>query len=476
GRAGHVAALARQAAKLPQDFGAVAGGAGERPDLLPARLGARQVAARAGGFGQSLQGLDPEPPRAGGLERPPRLGRIALRVAEGGVPLGKLEVRVGGQQVAQLEVFPQATDGRAGIAALALSQGQQVGRGDALGAVGVALDERLKLGGRLVGVAVVERQARQLQARGGGDARVPPEQHVEHLAGVPQLAIARQAARGVEVYRSELRQVPAAGERQVRPRAERVGGEERVAAGHFGRQPGRGHEERGGGARLRDGRAPDYCQCQPAHSPHAASSPVADPMRPRKRHRPARASIGPYWWCAAASLRQPHAAQPCLPGEPRPGFRSVRPSGSLARPREPPQGNAGLLRLHLVRDQSEAGNGIIPIVNHTSLSVSYDGRFAMRVARTRLGSGGRIVIPAEYRNALGLHEVDVVTMRLEGNEIRLYSFKEGVRRAQALVREFVPEGVSLADELIAERRREAELSSAILDASALLAFVNNEPG
>jgi vacuolar-type H+-ATPase subunit H len=29
-------------------------------------------------------------------------------------------------------------------------------------------------------------------------------------------------------------------------------------------------------------------------------------------------------------------------------------------------------------------------------------------------------------------------------------------RAQAIVRQFVPEGVSLADELIAERRREAE--------------------
>jgi vacuolar-type H+-ATPase subunit H len=29
-------------------------------------------------------------------------------------------------------------------------------------------------------------------------------------------------------------------------------------------------------------------------------------------------------------------------------------------------------------------------------------------------------------------------------------------RAQAIVRSFVPEGVSLADELIAERRREAE--------------------
>ena len=80
----------------------------------------------------------------------------------------------------------------------------------------------------------------------------------------------------------------------------------------------------------------------------------------------------------------------------------------------------------------------------------------MRTTRTKVASGGRIVIPAEYRMALGLHEGDVVTLRLEDGEIRLYSFAEGLRRAQALVRQFVPEGVSLADELIAERRREAE--------------------
>jgi AbrB family looped-hinge helix DNA binding protein len=80
----------------------------------------------------------------------------------------------------------------------------------------------------------------------------------------------------------------------------------------------------------------------------------------------------------------------------------------------------------------------------------------MRTARAKIASGGRVVIPAEYRKALGLHEGDLVTMRLVDGEIRLYSFKEGLRRAQALVRAFVPEGVSLADELITERRRAAE--------------------
>jgi antitoxin PrlF len=81
----------------------------------------------------------------------------------------------------------------------------------------------------------------------------------------------------------------------------------------------------------------------------------------------------------------------------------------------------------------------------------------MKPARAKIDSGGRVVIPAEYRKALGLHEGDLVTMRLVDGEVHLYSFEEGLRRAQAIVRQFVPEGVSLVDELIAERRREAAL-------------------
>jgi AbrB family looped-hinge helix DNA binding protein len=78
-----------------------------------------------------------------------------------------------------------------------------------------------------------------------------------------------------------------------------------------------------------------------------------------------------------------------------------------------------------------------------------------------LGAGGRLVIPAKMRAALGMKVGDRLNVRLEGNELRIYTYQEGLRRAQEIVRRFVPEGSNLADDLIAERRRDAanELSN-----------------
>lgn len=67
-----------------------------------------------------------------------------------------------------------------------------------------------------------------------------------------------------------------------------------------------------------------------------------------------------------------------------------------------------------------------------------------------------MVIPAEYRKALGLHVGDEVILRIEGNELRLITLDQAIAHAQALVGQYVPEGRSLVDELIAERRQEAE--------------------
>ncbi len=75
-------------------------------------------------------------------------------------------------------------------------------------------------------------------------------------------------------------------------------------------------------------------------------------------------------------------------------------------------------------------------------------------ARAKIGSGGRLVIPAEIRHALGLEEGEPVVMRVVDGELRVWSLSEGVRRAQAIVRQYVPPGVSLADDLIADRRAE----------------------
>lgn len=46
-------------------------------------------------------------------------------------------------------------------------------------------------------------------------------------------------------------------------------------------------------------------------------------------------------------------------------------------------------------------------------------------------------------------------LRAENSEFARLTIRERMTRAQALVRKYVPGTVSLADELIAERRREA---------------------
>ena len=74
--------------------------------------------------------------------------------------------------------------------------------------------------------------------------------------------------------------------------------------------------------------------------------------------------------------------------------------------------------------------------------------------KTKLAEGGRIVIPIEYRQALGLHVGDELILRLEDGEVRVFTPQQAVKRAQELVRRYLPKGRSLSEELIAERRME----------------------
>lgn len=71
-----------------------------------------------------------------------------------------------------------------------------------------------------------------------------------------------------------------------------------------------------------------------------------------------------------------------------------------------------------------------------------------------VGQNGEVVLPAGLRAALGIGPGSVLVARVEGPEIRLYTYQEAIRRARDLVRQVVPGDVSLVDELIADRRRE----------------------
>ena len=73
----------------------------------------------------------------------------------------------------------------------------------------------------------------------------------------------------------------------------------------------------------------------------------------------------------------------------------------------------------------------------------------------KMSEGGRVVIPIEIRQALGLKEGDGVLWELLDGEARITTRLQRIRQAQALVRKHVTSDTSLADELIADRRLEA---------------------
>ena len=72
----------------------------------------------------------------------------------------------------------------------------------------------------------------------------------------------------------------------------------------------------------------------------------------------------------------------------------------------------------------------------------------------KVSDGGRVVIPVEIRQSMGLKEGDTVLWELRGGDAVLTTRLAQMREAQAMVRQYVPEGVSLVDELIADRRAE----------------------
>jgi len=74
--------------------------------------------------------------------------------------------------------------------------------------------------------------------------------------------------------------------------------------------------------------------------------------------------------------------------------------------------------------------------------------------RATINENGRVVIPKPVRDALGVEPGDALIFSSDGEAFRIETQKQRIRRAQEYIRSIVPPGVSLVDELIAERREE----------------------
>ena len=76
--------------------------------------------------------------------------------------------------------------------------------------------------------------------------------------------------------------------------------------------------------------------------------------------------------------------------------------------------------------------------------------------RARVNENGRVVIPAEFRKALGVTTGDEIIFRWEDDELRITTMKKRIERAQRRARRYRKPGVSAVDEFIAERREAAK--------------------
>jgi len=83
--------------------------------------------------------------------------------------------------------------------------------------------------------------------------------------------------------------------------------------------------------------------------------------------------------------------------------------------------------------------------------MSQESRTTLRVA-----AGGRIVIPADVRKRLDLEVGTDLVMIVEDDHATLMNAKAARRRARERVRRHVQPDVSLSEELMAERKKEAD--------------------
>jgi AbrB family looped-hinge helix DNA binding protein len=74
----------------------------------------------------------------------------------------------------------------------------------------------------------------------------------------------------------------------------------------------------------------------------------------------------------------------------------------------------------------------------------------------RVADGGRIVIPAEVRERLGLDVGADLVMTVEDDHATIMNAKAARRRARQRVRRYIAPGVGLSEELMAERKKEAK--------------------
>ena len=106
-------------------------------------------------------------------------------------------------------------------------------------------------------------------------------------------------------------------------------------------------------------------------------------------------------------------------------------------------------------DAERLGN---PRRNESSLqSKPETAKSPQQAVRIEIGPNREVTIPAHILAAAQTGAGKSLLVRFDDDEIKLVTPEATTRKVQAAVRKFVPEGVSLVDELLKERRRESAI-------------------
>jgi len=129
--------------------------------------------------------------------------------------------------------------------------------------------------------------------------------------------------------------------------------------------------------------------------------------------------------------------------------QAVAPAVSINEPQK--KEHQGGERVHLNLARAKQAANITMTQTHLS---EPNQEYTLQV-----GEGGNLLLPVPVQQQLKLQLGDRLTMTVEADgSLRLVSLRQQVQKLQGLFKDIAP-GVSLADELIQERREEARRES-----------------
>lgn len=80
----------------------------------------------------------------------------------------------------------------------------------------------------------------------------------------------------------------------------------------------------------------------------------------------------------------------------------------------------------------------------------------METFKTRIDKNGRLLIPSLFRQSLHLEPGEEVLLYQEGTELKIRSFRDSLKRARQLVKQYNKDNLDLVALLLEERREEAK--------------------